>query len=258
VKKTAKLTPLAVLGAVRGLRAAAGREAAVAVDGATQLVPLLAKELRAGGKPTAVREGGQLDGVAALVWVGEPVEDRLRRAARARIPIIAVTEAEHVPYVLDTDLVRVRPRQGFPVHQIAAAIARRVGDAGPALADALPVLREPIVDELIRTAARKNGLIAAAVFLPGVDMPILTLNQVRLVGQIARAYGHEVDGRRALELLGVVGAGFGLRAVAREALDVVPVAGWALKGAFAYTGTKALGEAARRYFATTASVRPRS
>ena len=35
---------------------------------------------------------------------------------------------------------------------------------------------------------------------------------------------------------------------AREALDFVPVAGWALKGAVAYAGTRAVGEAARRYF----------
>ena len=31
-------------------------------------------------------------------------------------------------------------------------------------------------------------------------------------------------------------------------LDLVPVAGWAVKGAVAYAGTKALGEAAVRYF----------
>ena len=31
-------------------------------------------------------------------------------------------------------------------------------------------------------------------------------------------------------------------------LDLVPVAGWALKGAVAYAGTKAIGEAAVRYF----------
>jgi uncharacterized protein (DUF697 family) len=29
---------------------------------------------------------------------------------------------------------------------------------------------------------------------------------------------------------------------------VIPVAGWAVKGSVAYTGTKALGEAAVRYF----------
>ena len=79
-------------------------------------------------------------------------------------------------------------------------------------------------------------------------MPVLTLNQARLVLRIALAYGQEIDNERALELLGVVGAGFGLRAVARELLDFVPVAGWAVKGAIAYTGTRAIGEAAVRYF----------
>jgi uncharacterized protein (DUF697 family) len=84
---------------------------------------------------------------------------------------------------------------------------------------------------------------------------VLTLNQARLVLRIALAYGQEVDGARLPELLGVVGAGFGLRTVARELLDFVPVAGWAAKGAVAYAGTKALGEAARRYFELTGSVR---
>jgi uncharacterized protein (DUF697 family) len=86
------------------------------------------------------------------------------------------------------------------------------------------------------------------VFVPGVDLPVLTLNQIRLVLRIALAYGQELDNRRAVELLGVVGAGFGMRTVARELLDLVPVAGWALKGAIAYAGTKAVGEAAVRYF----------
>jgi uncharacterized protein (DUF697 family) len=79
-------------------------------------------------------------------------------------------------------------------------------------------------------------------------MPVLTLNQARLVLRIAAAHGQEIDARRAPELLGVVGGGFGFRALAGELLDVVPVAGWALKGAVAYTGTRAIGEAAFRYF----------
>ncbi len=79
-------------------------------------------------------------------------------------------------------------------------------------------------------------------------MPVLTLNQIRLVLRIALAYGQDVDRQRAGELLGVVGAGFGFRAVARELLDLIPVAGWAVKGGVAYAGTKAVGEAAVRYF----------
>ena len=71
--------------------------------------------------------------------------------------------------------------------------------------------------------------------------------------RIALAYGQQIDRSRLPELLGVVGAGFGLRALARELLDFVPFAGWAAKGAVAYLGTKALGEAARRYFESVRS-----
>jgi uncharacterized protein (DUF697 family) len=66
--------------------------------------------------------------------------------------------------------------------------------------------------------------------------------------RLAVAHGEPLDRHRAGELLGVVGAGFGFRAVAREALDLIPVAGWAVKGGVAYAGTKAIGEAAVRYF----------
>src|SRR5207253_8185331 len=112
---------------------------------------------------------------------------------------------------LATDLVRVPPGEGFPLDRIAAALARKLGADGPALAAALPVLREAVVDELIRAAARQNGLLAAGVFVPGVDLPVLTLNQGRLVARIAQAHGQELDRARAIELLGVVGAGFGFR-----------------------------------------------
>jgi uncharacterized protein (DUF697 family) len=105
-----------------------------------------------------------------------------------------------------------------------------------------------VCSELIRAFAKRNALVSAAIFVPGVDMPVLTLNQVRLVARIALAYGQPMDSQRTMELMGVVGAGFGFRAVARELLDFVPVAGWAVKGAIAYGGTKAVGEAAVRYF----------
>jgi uncharacterized protein (DUF697 family) len=252
VPRTARgLSPFAVLSTVRGVRSA-NFEGAIFVDGAPALVAILARELRAGGNAAAVREGrigsGTRD-VAALVWIGEPDEDALRDAARARVPIVAVTDAEHVPYVLDTDIVRVPAGQGFPVEEVAAALARRLGDQGPSLAAALPVLREPVVDELIRSAARGNAVLAAGVLSPSVGMPILTLSQVRLVLRIAVAYGRKIDRSRAAEVLGVVGAGFGFRALAREGLRHLPVTAWAFRGGVAFAGTAAIGEAARRVFA---------
>jgi len=188
-----------------------------------------------------------------LVWIGKADEDALRAASLAHVPIVGVTSGESLPYVLDTDLVVVGPGEGLPVSAVARAIASVLGDRGAGLAARLPVLRDPVVDELIRSCARKNALIAAAIFVPGVDMPVLTLNQIRLVLRIALAYGREIDQTRLPELLGVVGAGFGFRTVARELMDFVPFAGWAAKGAIAYAGTKAVGEAARRYFESVRS-----
>jgi uncharacterized protein (DUF697 family) len=247
-RKTRKLGPLAVLGVMRELRRGHGDTRPLGVAGAKELVHVLARELRAGGDAAAVAEGRTTD-VAALVWVGAPDEAALHAADAAGVPIVAVGETDSVPYVLATDVVLVRPGEGFPVDRIAAALARKLGEDGTALAARLPAVRGAVCAELIRVASRRNGLIGAAVFVPGVDFPVLTLNQIRLVLRLALAHGKELDNSAVLELLGVVGAGFGFRAVAREALDLIPVAGWAIKGGIAYTGTKALGEAAMRYFA---------
>src|SRR5437773_2744976 len=126
------LSPIAVLKAVRGVKGGPP-SGAILVAGAPALVPVLARELRAGGNAAAVREGlpsnKLLQGeVAALVWVGAPDEAALREAALQRVPIVAVTDAQSVPYVLETDLVLVPPGQGFPVAEIAVALARKLGD----------------------------------------------------------------------------------------------------------------------------------
>jgi uncharacterized protein (DUF697 family) len=239
--------PLAALSVFREIRRGAGDQRPLAVAGARELVPLLARELRAGGDPSAVVEG-RVEGAAILIWVGPPDKDALRAAKGAGVPIIALTDDRSVPYVLAEDMVRVPPGQGFPVDAIARAVARRLGENGTALAAKLPVLRPAVSNELIRSFSKKNGILSAAIFVPGVDMPILTLNQIRLVLRLALAHGQEVDRDRAIELAGVVGAGFGFRAIARQLLDFVPFAGWAVKGAIAYTGTRAIGTAAEKYF----------
>jgi uncharacterized protein (DUF697 family) len=242
-----KLGPLALLSLVREVRRGTGDRRPLAVAGSRELLPIIARQLREGGDPSAVVEG-RLENAAVLVWVGPPDEAALRTANRAGVPIVAVSEEDEVPYVLASDIVHVPPGQGFPVDEIAHAVARKLGEDGTALAARLPTLRRAVCDELIRSFSKKNAIISAAVFIPGVDLPVLTLNQARLVLRIALAYGQEIDKDRALELLAVLGVGFGLRTVARELLDLVPVAGWAVKGAVAYAGTKALGEAAVRYF----------
>jgi len=254
----AKLTPWVVWGLVKELRVAAEDTRPLQVTGA--LASQLEKELARGGAPGAVRSGGRIEDAALLVRVlgGAPTEEderELREAKRANVPVVAVqtgTEAFDVPYVLATDVVMCRPGAGFPVEEIAAAVAARLGDGGTALAARLPLLREPVCEALIERFSRQNGIIGAAFFVPGADFAVLTLNQIRLVLRLAAAHGIEVDQSRLPEVLATVGAAFGFRAVARQLLGAIPVAGWAVKGGIAYAGTRALGEAAHRYFATIA------
>ena len=136
-KRKMKLTPLSVISLVRELRRGTGDPRPLAVAGARELVPLLARELRAGGDPRRSSRA-RFEDAAILVWIGAPDEDELRRASRHGVPIIAVTEADTVPYVLATDLVRVPPGAGFPVDEIAGAVARRLGEDSTSLAARLP------------------------------------------------------------------------------------------------------------------------
>jgi uncharacterized protein (DUF697 family) len=253
------LSPFTVWGLVRELKLAAEETRPLAVSG--PLAEQLAKELVRAAAPGAVVVGGRSGDAACLIRVlaGAPTgadEQELKAAKRAKVPAVVVqtgTEDFDVPYVLATDVVKCRPGEGFPVEEIAAAVAARLGEAGTGLAARLPVLREPLCRELIESFSRKNGVLAVAIFVPGADFPVLTLNQLRLVLRIGAAHGVEIDQQRLPEVLATVAAGFGLRAVARQLLGTVPVAGWAVKGGIAYAGTRALGEAAVRYFQSVAA-----
>jgi len=149
--------------------------------------------------------------------------------------------------VLATDVLQLGAGQGFPIEAITLLIAARLGEEGAPLAARVPVLRRAVCERLVASFAKKNGIIGAAVFIPGVDLPVLALNEIRLILRLEQAYGLAIDPRERLpEIAATLGVGFGLRAVTRELLDFVPVAGWAIKGAVAYAGTRAIGEAAIR------------
>ena len=251
-------------GLVQGLRSSARDAKPLVVAGPDALASLLVEELTRGGVAAAVRAQGSVDGAAALVLVlaGAPTDDDerlLHDATRARVPVVAVVPAaattpKHVPYVLDENLVHLQGGAGFPVDEIAKRLARALGEEATPLAARLPVLREAVCAELIRKFSRQNGFLGVVVFVPGADLPVLTANQVRLVLRIADAHGFEIDRERLPEVLAVVASGFGFRALARKAIAYVPFVGWVVKGAVAYTATRALGEAAVRHFERRAPV----
>jgi uncharacterized protein (DUF697 family) len=115
------------------------------------------------------------------------------------------------------------------------------------LAKGYPPFRRAVCEELIRKNARQNAVVGALP-IPGADMPVMTANQARMVLNIAAAHGEELSLDRARELLGVLAAGFGLRALARQVVKLIPVGGWAAAAAIGYAGTVAMGRATMLYF----------
>ena len=146
------------------------------------------------------------------------------------------------PYVLD--------------ERAAASLDRRMGewvieacrDKRLAFALAFPFVRRPLSVEAVKATAVQNAGIGLVMFIPGADMPIMTLNQAKMLLQIAAAYGEPMSMERVKELAAVVGGAFALRSVARQAVAFVPALGWAIKAAIGYTGTEAMGRAAIEYF----------
>jgi uncharacterized protein (DUF697 family) len=256
------------LGIAKEVRAAAAEFRPLLLAGAPERVSELRRALAEGGDPGALRDlsGRELtrydvQGADLLVYIvegerpSEADEAVFRLADRDDVDIVCVLVTpsgrlpeDDLPFVPATDVVVMRPGEPAPLAQLAERIAARAEETNYALASRLPSIRRAVCEAIVARFSRQNGVLGAAIFIPGADFPILTLNQVRMVLRIAAAYGEEIDRERTVELLGVLGAGFGFRAVAREAVGVLPFAGWAVKGGIAYAGTRALGEAAIRYF----------
>ena len=208
-------------------RTAARRQTTIAVLGDSPEAAALASLLNAGssadGAEVLLSVSRRPDGRIGVSFSGSGVEDR------DEATISEVTE-----------------------EAVRAGIAPRLasvleGDHLVPLARGYALFRRAACEEIVRKNARQNAVIGALP-IPGADMPAITANQGRMVLHIAAAYGEELTMERARELGGVLAAGFGLRALSRQLLKLVPVAGWAASGAIGYAGTVAMGRAAILYF----------
>lgn len=138
----------------------------------------------------------------------------------------------------------------------AAALDRRMGEwvvaacreKRLALALSFPFVRKPLSLEAVSATSLQNAGIGLVLFIPGADMPLMTLNQAKMLLQIAAAYGEPMNAARVKELAAIVAGGFACRSVARQVAGAVPAIGWAVKAGVGYAGTKAMGLAAVEYF----------
>ncbi len=151
-------------------------------------------------------------------------------------------ETGEEPFLLDEESsASMRNRMGEWV--IEACRDRRL-----AFALAFAFVRRPLSLEAVGATSMQNAGIGLVVFLPGADLPLMTLNQAKMLLQIAAAYGEPMNLERVKELAAVVAGGFACRAVARQLVGCVPVLGWAIKAGVGYAGTCAMGHAAIEYF----------
>lgn len=117
-----------------------------------------------------------------------------------------------------------------------------------ALANNFEFVRRAVAREIARSTAWQNAVIGVVMFIPGADMPLMTLNQGKMLLRIAAAYGQPLDSDRVKELGVVVAGGLLFRTFARQLVGLIPGFGWAVKGGIAYSGTIAMGAAAIAYF----------
>jgi uncharacterized protein (DUF697 family) len=161
------------------------------------------------------------------------------RAAGATISGKAVDDPGEIPLPADGKAL---------LDELAHRVVRALDeDYLVPLAKGYPPLRRAACEEIIRQNARQNALIGALP-IPGADMPVMTANQARMVLNLAAAYGEELSMERARELIGVLAAGFGLRALSRQVVKLVPLSGWAAAAAIGYAGTVAMGRSTMLYF----------
>ena len=239
----------ALAGTLRDVRSKTESTRPLVIDGV--LARELARVLAAGGDSAAVQVGtdSRRAAVYVVVLAGDPSDDqveRLRRAARALVPVIAVqtapVEDTDVPYVPATEVLPCPPGQGFPLQAISATIARLLGQDAVSLAARLPALRPAVSERLVHRASLQAGLTALLAARKRQLFPLLLLQQLRLALDLAAARGRRLDRERAPELAAVVVAGLAARGAVRR----LGRRGSLVAAVSGYVVTRALGEAGRR------------
>lgn len=192
----------------------------------SDVVPLLGKVAEAAG---VLKE-------AAQRTQEQQAYERVR-AAEARV---AAAEAE--PLAFD-EAARDQVAERMGAWVVAACRSKKL-----AFAYAFSFVRRPLARDAVTTTSLQNAAVGLVPLIPGADLPLMTLNQAKMVMQIAAAYGQPLGRERIPEVAAIVANGFGCRALARKAVALVPGVGWVARPSIAYAGTAAVGCAIIEYF----------
>ena len=186
-------------------------------------------------------------GVPAMVATLNPGEvAAAARAAGAEIPdgdIVSPLEedaAVEIPFDEQAALA-LDDRMGRWI--VSVCRAKRL-----AFAIAFPFMRRSLAKDSVQVTAIENAVLGLVPLIPGADLPIMTLNQAKMVLQIAAAYGQEMNKERIKELAVVIVGAYASRGLVRRLVAAVPVLGFLFKTGVAYGTTAAMGYAIIEYF----------
>lgn len=236
-----------LLGSYPALTAALepGTDVAVLVAGLDESTGMLAQSIRQAGTPVMVvttmpelvKQIAQTAGYPLLV------DDIVAPNVEQDSGVLAADEDfDKEPYPLSMD------RTNSLLLNMGRWIVDAFREKRLAFALSFPFVRRPLSVESVNATSMQNAGIGLVAIIPGADMPVMTLNQAKMLLQIAAAYGQKLGMERLKELAAIVGGGFACRAVARQLVSVVPGWGWAVKAGIGYTGTLAMGYACIAYF----------
>ena len=117
-----------------------------------------------------------------------------------------------------------------------------------AFASAFTFVARPLASEIVHLTAIENAAIGFVPAICAADFPLMLVNQVKMLAQIAAVYGKKLDSAILKECAGVLfGAIFGHR-VFKITNRIMPLPKSVVSGAVAFATTEAIGKALIAYF----------
>src|SRR5258708_4498547 len=205
-----------------------------------------------------------LNGASAISVDDEKLQRAIRGAAAQSITVVnkidLLDDDERREFVesasaklglREEEILLVSAKRGTGIAELVRKIAEllptALQDAFIAQQRADSKLKEKRIRALIYSKAGVCAAVALAP-IPVADILVLTPIQMAMVATIGYFHGVEVTADRAAELMGVMGAGVGLREAARQLVKLVPGYGMVVSASIAFAGTVALGEVANLWF----------
>ena len=132
--------------------------------------------------------------------------------------------------------------------QIAQLAISLFPDRLNALASDFPFMRKAICEQIIKTVATENAGICFNPLSSKANLPVVTLNQIRMVLNIASVYDARIDATRAQQLVAVGVNALACRSFSRCLVRFAPIFSWLTKALLGFGVTRAIGNLMVSYF----------